>query len=133
MRQHVEETRFILRELSDLRCRTPLSPRLAVWFNASLLGTALYALVWLLVWSFERAWWLGLLHLALAPFALVATAVFARTMLELTLAVLQIRDHVVEFGELPRRLGSFPGLSRLTSFAERRTWRISRVESRESR
>lgn len=133
MRQHVEEARFILRELSDLRCSRPLTPRLAVWFNASLLGFALYGAVWLVVWSFERAWWLGLLHLALAPLLLLATAVFARTLLELTLAVLQIRDHVVEFGELPRRLGSWPGLSRLTGLAERRTWRITRVETRETR
>jgi hypothetical protein len=115
-----QEVRELTRELMDLSYRRPLTPRLLPWANLSLLGAAGYGLAWLVSWAFREGFWLGVVHLfVVAPLGLLAAAVLARVLLELSLSMHEIRTHVVELGELPRRVGSWPALQKLAALGER--------------
>jgi hypothetical protein len=123
----------VLRELCDLRCQRLLTPRLLKWANVALLGLCAYALIWLIWWAFQRSLWLGLAHLlVIAPLASLAALVLTRVLLEVCLATLDIRAHVVELGEIPRRVTGWPALQKLAALGDWRAFSVTRVESTQS-
>jgi hypothetical protein len=131
MRKARDELNQLIGQVSDLRLERSGSRVLVLWANLWLLGAVVYGLIWLVAWAFAQGIWLGLVHLILvAPFGLLGAAATIRLALEVGMAVLQIRDHVVEFGELPRRFGSWSGLTRLVSLGgERSRVSVTRVET----
>lgn len=115
------------RELADLRCRRQLTPRLVPYLNGGLVGMLAYALGWLVFACFERATWLGWLHLlVIAPLALWVGSMGIRVLIEFGLAVLEIRDHANELGTLPRRVSTWPAMRRIVALGESRVWATRR-------
>jgi len=116
-------------ELRDPGFREVVTPRLVPWLYIGLSSGVAYAAAWLVWWTFQISLWLGLVHLlVVAPGAMIIGVMFVRALLECSIAVMEIRVHATELGELPRRVGSLPAVRRLAALSEARVW-ISRRET----